>query len=299
MENKKPIIIFGGAGQDGYYLKKLLETQGQLVYSYGFSNKKFKRVDVGDYIAVSNLIKLLRPTMVFHLAAKSTTKHDAILLNQNAIVNGTVSILEAVEKFVPKCKVFIASSGLIFENKGKPINEKTKLVSDTAYALARVQSLMCARYYRRRGLMIYVGILFNHESSLRPKHSIAKQIVRDVLKVSRGKINKIKIGNADTVKEWTYAEDSVRAMLTLTAQSDIFEANIGSGVGYSIKTFAEICCNSVGKKLQDYLIENKEFTPQYMSFTSDPSLIKSIGWNTTVDIFELANKMLQAEVSNY
>ncbi len=296
MEMKRPILIFGGGGQDGFFLRDFLKASGSDVEAYDYYQSQFPSIDVGDFTAVSQIIKEKKPGMIFNLAARSTTKHEALLDNQNAIVNGTVSILEAVDRFAPDCKVFLASSGLVFQNNGKPICEDDPLALDSAYALTRAEALLSARYFRQRGRKVFVGFLFNHESPLRPPASVVRQVVADVVRVSRGSLEKIKLGNANVVKEWTWAGDTVQAMITLINQDEIFEANIGSGVGYSIREFATECSQIFGLELNDHIEEMTGFVPQYPSLISDPSRIKSLGWKPHVGLNELARKMVEAEI---
>src|SRR5450432_1944161 len=103
-------IIFGAGGQDGYYLTELLHEKGFAVK--GISRKENSEYDITNYSSVSNLIKDNQPDFVFHLAANSTTRHDALFENHETIATGTLHILEAVKVYSPHAKVFISGSGL-------------------------------------------------------------------------------------------------------------------------------------------------------------------------------------------
>jgi len=105
-----------------FYLSQLLRQEGIDLVAVSRSAGGIQ-ADVADYAAVEQLIKTQRPDYVFHLAANSTTRHDALFENHATISTGTLNILESVKKHSPSAKVFISGSGLQFKNENKPIKE--------------------------------------------------------------------------------------------------------------------------------------------------------------------------------
>ena len=74
-------LVFGANGQDGPYLIEALRSRG--VEATGFSRSgPWPRLDVSDREAVAGAIATARPDYVFQLAARSTTRHDALYENQ-------------------------------------------------------------------------------------------------------------------------------------------------------------------------------------------------------------------------
>ncbi len=288
-------VIFGAGGQDGRFLKDLLIGCGHKVVCFEGPSSK-NGINVGNYKEIFGAIKNIKPVYVFHLAAKSSTSHEALLDNQEAIVNGTANILEAVNRSTPSTKVFIASSGLIFSNDGSPICENTPIEASSAYALTRIESLEISRYFRNRGLKVYVGFLFPHESPYRPLSSYIWQVILSVSNVKKSKSNKIILGNPDTIKEWNWAGDIVNAILMFVQQNEIFEVVIGSGIGYSGREFTEICLRNAGVDLncKVEITGANDYCADYHSLISDPMLIKSIGWKPKVGIEELSRIMMEA-----
>jgi GDPmannose 4,6-dehydratase len=98
------------------------------------------------------------------------------------------------------------------------------------------------------------------------------------------------------IKEWTFAADTVEAVYMFVNQDQIFEAVIGSGIGYSIKEFVEVAFSEVGKDWNDYVSVQTNFTPEYNILVSNPSLIFSLGWHPRTSMQELACMMIH-EVS--
>jgi GDPmannose 4,6-dehydratase len=284
-------IIFGANGQDGYYLKELLQQMNCEVIGVSRSGG-FLSIDIASYTAVVQLIASEQPNFIFHLAANSTTRHDALFENHSTISTGTLNILEAVKTQSPHTKVFISGSGLQFKNEDRPIKETEAFEARDAYSIARIQSVYAARYYRKLGIKTYVGYFFNHDSPRRSERHMAKKIAAFAKRVGEGSLEKLDIGDITVIKEWTYAGDIVKGIIALVSQDEVFEANIASGLGYSIEDWLNVCFKLICKNWQDFVILKNDFTPEYKSLVSDSSLIFSLGWKPEISFEQLAKMMV-------
>jgi len=282
-------LIFGANGQDGYYLTQLLEAQQYTVHKAGRNSFP----SLSNYKELCDYIETEKPAYIFHLAANSTTSHKALFDNHETISTGTINILEAVKNFSPDTKVFISGSGLQFENHNRPIKEIDPFEARDAYSVSRIHSVYAARYYRRLGIKTYVGYFFNHDSPLRSERHMAKKISSFAQAVANGATEKLEIGDINTIKEWTFAGDVVKGIMTLVQQDVVFEANISSGLGYAIKNWLEVCFTLVNKKWEDHIICRNDFIAEYQSLVSDPALIFSLGWKPEVSFEQLAKMMMQ------
>lgn len=284
-------IIFGANGQDGYYLTSLLKQKGYKVI--GVSRSGHFCTDITKYKEVSTLIKNTIPDYIFHLAANSTTLHEALFENHATISTGTLNILEAVKSFSPSAKVFISGSGLQFKNENRPIKESDPFEARDAYSVSRIHSVYAARYYRTWGLKVYVGYFFNHDSPRRTERHMAKKITAAAKRIAGGSNEKLEIGDISVIKEWTYANDVVKGIWTLVQQDQLFEANISSGLGYSIEQWIEKCFTLIGKDWRQYVSLKNDFKAEYTQLISDPRLIFSLGWKPEVSFNQLAEIMME------
>jgi GDPmannose 4,6-dehydratase len=284
-------LIFGANGQDGYYLNQLLLDLGLITITTSRKNTATP-VNVSNYKEVADIIKREAPEYIFNFAANSSVNHDTLFENHETIATGTLNILEAVKQFSPYSKIFIAGSGLQFKNEGKPISETNSFEAQSPYAIARIQSTYAARYFRSIGIHTYVGYLFNHDSPLRTSRHLSKKITEAVTRISKGSNEKIEIGDYNVVKEYGYAKDIVAGIWHFVNQDAVHEANISTGIGYSIAEWLQECFNLVNLKWEDYVIENKHFTPTYKTLVSNASLIQSIGWSAKTSFKQLAQKMM-------
>ena len=80
--------------------------------------------DIGVFEFVDDVVRRTLPDYVFHLAARSSTAHEALWDNQRAISGGTWNVCEATARHCPEARVFITGSGLQFENNGEPLDER-------------------------------------------------------------------------------------------------------------------------------------------------------------------------------
>jgi GDPmannose 4,6-dehydratase len=291
--NAMNALIFGANSQDGHYLSQICSSQGLTPVGIARTSG-FLRADVANYVQVRELVRQYQPEYIFHLAAASTTRHEALFENHQTISTGTVNILEAVKTYCPRSRIFLTGSGLQFVNTGMPISEKNPFEALSPYAVARIQSVYAGRYFRSLGLAVYFGYLFHHESPLRKPNHVSKMITLAARRIAAGSAEKIELGDISVEKEWTFAGDVTRAMLAMVRQDTVFEAVIGSGVTYTIGDWLEQCFGIIGKDWREHVRIREGFVPEYKRLVSDPATIRSLGWAPRVSFPELARMMMSS-----
>lgn len=285
-------IIFGISGQDGKYLKDILEKENVSVIGVSRSKGNWMQGSVSDRQCVQTLIKDHTPDYIFHLAANSTTNHQALFENHETISTGTLNILESVKLFSPKTKVFISGSGLQFANKGQPISEESVFEARDAYSVSRIQSVYAARYFRSLGIKTCVGYFFNHDSPLRTERHVNQKIVLAAKRIANGSGEKLELGDITVKKEFTFAGDVASAIWLLVRSEEVSEAVIGSGKAFSIEDWLEICFSHFKLNWKEHTIIKRNFEPDYKILVSDPKKLFKLGWKQTVSIKELAELMI-------
>jgi GDPmannose 4,6-dehydratase len=287
----KKALVFGANGQDGPYLIESLRGRGIEAIGYSRSGA-WARLDVGDRAAVDAAVAAERPDYVLQLAARSTTRHEALHENHVAISTGCLNVLEAVRTHAPAARVFIAGSGVQFRNSGQPIDEDTPFEASSAYAVARIHSAYAARYYRTLGLRTYVGYLFHHESPRRGPGHLSGVIAQAARRIAGGGGETLEIGDPTVVKEWTFAGDAMEAVVTLVSQDELTEAVIGSGEGHSVEEWLETCFARVGLAWREHVRVKPGFRAVYPRLVSRPARLLSLGWRPRVGFAELAAMMM-------
>lgn len=286
-------LIFGANGQDGYYLSESCRKRGIEVIGVSRSGP-WIHGDVSSSEIVGKLIRDHQPAIIFHLAAASTTNHDAIYENNATIGTGTINIFESVKRWSPGSKVFITGSGLQFVNRGEPIPETDPFCHGSAYVAVRNYSVYLARYFRSIGIQAYVGYLFHHESPLRQERHVCQKIASAVHRIAQGSREIIELGDISVRKELTYAGDITEGIMTLVAQDEVFEAVIGSGLAYSIENWLDECFKLVNKEWKHHVAKMENFKSDYPILVSNPATINTIGWHASTTIVELAKLMCKS-----
>ncbi|GAA4463953.1 GDP-mannose 4,6-dehydratase [Nemorincola caseinilytica] len=284
-------VIFGANGQDGHYLHELLISEGIAVTGVSRSGP-WLHMDIGKYADVEALVREKRPDIIFHLAANSTTRHDVLFENHETISTGTFNVLEAVKRHSPGTKVFLSGSGLQFHNAGRPIKETDPFEATSPYAVSRIQSVYAARYYRSLGIQTYFGYFFNHDSPIRPERHMSNKIAAFARRIAAGSSETLEIGDMTVRKEWGFAGDIVRGIYTLVQQDDVYEATIGTGLAYSIEDWLNECFALIGRDWRQYVVHRPGFVPEYDILCSDPTTLRSLGWQPQVSFADLARMMV-------
>jgi GDPmannose 4,6-dehydratase len=298
MNPARTALIFGASGQDAYYLAHLCGARGIQPISVSRSAGGDWLVgDVAKRGQVDALVGEHRPDYIFHLAANSTTRHDALFENHETISTGALNVLEAARTLAPEAKVFLAGSGLQFVNCGKPISEADSFEANSAYSVARIQSVYAARYYRSLGVRAYIGYLFHHESPLRKMHHVSQKVAQAARRIADGSGEVLELGDITVRKEWAFAGDIAAGMLALVSQENVWEVCIGTGEAHSIEQWLAACFSHVGLCWREHVRLQKGFCAEYPLLVSDPSTICSLGWAPQVDLASLAAMMQTGRAS--
>jgi GDP-D-mannose dehydratase len=111
-------------------------------------------------------------------------------------------------------------------------------------------------------------------------------------RIAAGVQQQLSLGDISVIKEWTFAGDTMRAVLCLVEQDDIFEAVIGSGEGHSVQEWLEQCFSRAGLGWQDHVKIKEGFQVEYKTLLSLPMRIMSLGWSPKVRFSMLADMMM-------
>jgi GDPmannose 4,6-dehydratase len=287
-------LVFGINGQDGYYLNEICKTNGISVIGVSRTNSKWYLGDVSDFNFVESLIKVNKPDYIFHLAANSTTRHDAIFENHESISTGTLNILEAAYRHSPHSRIFLSGSAMQFRNNNLAINESTEFHASSPYSVARIQSVYAGRYFREKhNMQVYAGYFFNHDSPLRNENHVNQKIVRAAQRIANGSKEILEIGNIKVQKEFNFAGDMMEAVWHLVNQDKEFELVLGSGKPYSIEYWIQLCFEKLNLNWKEHIRLNENFVAEYDKLYCNPSKLYNLSYSPQLTIEELAYLMLR------
>ena len=272
---RKIALIFGVTGQDGSYLAEFLIKKGYYVHgvkrrSSSFNTGRLDRIyqdpherkrifflhfgDVTDAISVSSLIKKIKPSEIYNLAAQShvAVSFEVPEYTANADAIGALRILEAIKfhGFEKIAKFYQAGTSEMFGKvKEIPQNEKTPFYPRSPYGVAKVYAHWITVNYREAyNIFACNGILFNHESPVRGETFVTRKIVVALCKIKNGLQKKLYLGNLDAKRDWGHAKDYVEAMWKMMQKKKPSDYVISTGKQHTVKQFVNFVLNELNIK---------------------------------------------------
>jgi GDPmannose 4,6-dehydratase len=218
----KTALITGIGGQDGAYLAQLLASKGYKVFgtSRDAGVSRFDslarlgihgRVNLlsmapNDFKSTLTAISKARPDEIYHLAGQTSVglSFEQPSETIESITIGTLNILEALRFLGLPAKFYHASSSECFgDTGGAPADEHTSFNPVSPYAVAKSAAHWLVRNYREAHKMFATnGILFNHESDLRPARFVTQKVVQAAYRISCGSTEKLTLGDLSISRDW-------------------------------------------------------------------------------------------------
>jgi GDPmannose 4,6-dehydratase len=154
-------------------------------------------------------------------------------------------------------------------------------------------------YREAYGVHATNGILFNHESPRRGETFVTRKITRAVAKIATGSKDKLYLGNLDAVRDWGYAKEYVESMWLMLQQGTPGDYVVATGVGATVKDFAQAAFEHVGLNYKDHVEVDKRYKrpTEVDALIGDPSKAeKVLGWKAKTHWKELAKLMVDADL---
>jgi GDPmannose 4,6-dehydratase len=333
---RKRALITGVTGQDGSYLAELLLEKGYEVFGMNrrTSTDNLSRVrhllgdielvdgDLIDAGSLNRLVKAIRPDDVYNLAAQSFVKRsfDEPEHTGEVTAMGVTRLLEALRTFAPEARFYQASSSEMFGHAPPPQTEGTRFYPRSPYGVAKVYAYwMTINYRESYGMFCCNGILCNHESPRRGKEFVTQKIAHGVAAIKAGKLDCLRLGNLDAMRDWGHARDYVRAMWMMLQADEPGDYVVATGEARMVRDFVfeafsragmtvvwngsngtkeEGCCQEDGRTV--VRIDPAYFRPAEVNvLRGDPSKARDeLGWKPETSFEQLVDEMVDHAVSN-
>jgi GDPmannose 4,6-dehydratase len=318
----KKALIMGITGQDGAYLAKHLLSKGyevtgssRDVMASAFNNLttlgirsqvKLISVSINDFRSVFNAIQASAPDEIYNLAGQTSVglSFDQPVEAIESIAIGTLNILEVIRLLSKPVRFYNAGSSECFGDTGDtPANEQTTFAPRSPYAVAKSTAKWLINSYRESyGLYACTGILFNHESPLRPERFVTQKIIAGAAKIKAGQLDKVQLGNLDISRDWGWAPEYVEAMWLMMQLDQPDDFVIATGRKESLKYFVAKSFEYFGLDWQKYVeIESGFFRPnEIVSSVGNPEkAIRVLGWKKPTDIDGVIKMMCAEQTKKY
>ena len=312
-------LITGIGGQDGALLSALLLADGYHVAGIVRRDPEAYAENLGDvrseieFVAANLLdreslvaaLRATRPTEVYNLAAPSFVPRswDEPILTAEFAAVGATSMLEAIREVDPGIRFYQASSSEIFgEPRETPQTEETPPSPLTPYGVAKAYAHFIAGSYRRRyGMFTCCGILYNHESPLRPVDFLPRKVARAAAAISLGLERELVLGDLSARRDWGYAGDYVRAMWLMLQHDEPGDYVVATGVSHSVEDLVACAFDAVSLDWRDHVRTDPSLfrgTAELHDLVGDASKARRVlGWEPEVTLEQLLAMMVEADLA--
>jgi UDP-glucose 4-epimerase len=286
------VLVTGGSGFLGGHLVPALVARGDAVTIFDRSGRApcdgvaveavdLLEVDVGDRLSEG------RYDAVFHLAGNVeiplSVEHPDVDFRLNARI--TVRLLEALRRASPSTRLLLASTAAVYgEALDGPCPESQTPVPVAPYGASKwVAECYAALYARRLGVPTARARIF---SMYGPR--LRKHVVFDLIeKVERRPERLEVLGDGRQVRDFTYVEDAVRALLCIADRAPhAGEAvNVASGVPVTIAELAAAVGRAAGTSPEIAFV-GTEGLGRSRRWMADVSRLRELGHRPRVGLDE-------------
>jgi len=311
-------LICGVSGQDGAYLAALLLQKGHIVYGTSrdaevssFRNLERLRIkeqvqlesmSLNDFRSVLQVLMKVEPNEIYNLAGQTSVglSFAQPVETLESIATGTLNLLEAIRFTKAPIRFYNAGSSECFGDTGDlPANELTPFRPRSPYAVAKAAAFWeVANYREAYNIFACSGILFNHDSPLRPERFVTQKIIAAITRIAKGSPEKLILGNTNIQRDWGWAADYVEAMYLMLQQPEPDDYVIATGKSHSLQKFVETGFAYLGMECSDRIVIDKTlFRPsEIMRSCGDPQKAKEkIGWQAKYEMQDIIKMMIQAK----
>jgi len=319
MESRTAFIT-GITGQDGSYLAELLLSKGYDVYGLvrRLSKPNTTNVehilkdihllegDITDQSSLETAVKISQPDEVYNLASQSfvATSWRQPVLTTEVNATGALKLLEAIRQNKIDAKFYQASSSEMFGKVRKsPQTETTPFHPQSPYAISKAFAYWATVNYKESyGMFCVNGILFNHESPRRGIEFVTRKITDGVARIVNNLESKLILGNLNSMRDWGYAADYVKAMWLMLQQDEADDYVIATGKTHSVREFVDLAFKEVNLNYQDYVVIDPAFfrpVEVHALCGNSKKAREKLKWKPEVSFQELVSMMVQNDLQIY
>lgn len=313
----KKALICGISGQDGAYLAKLLLEKGYAVYGssrdaqvssfrnllrLGIRDRiKFESLVPTDFRSVLQVISKIKPDEIYNLAGQTSVglSFEQPVETLESIATGTLNFLEAIRFINAPIKFYNAGSSECFGDIGGfPADENTPFRPRSPYAVAKATAFwQVANYREAYDIFACSGILFNHESPLRPQRFVTQKIIAAASNIAKGNQEKLQLGNMSVKRDWGWAPEYIEAMYLMLQQQQPDDYVIATGISSSLEEFVAEAFNCVGLNWHDHVVtDDSLLRPTDLAISQgNPTKAKEkLGWQAKYKMPDVVRMMVEA-----
>jgi GDPmannose 4,6-dehydratase len=316
---QKRALICGVSGQDGAYLARLLVSKNYHVTgtSRDAQMARFENLvrlgirdqvdclsmSLTDFRSTLQVLDKVHPDEVYNLAGQSSValSFEQPVEAMTSISTGCLNLLEAIRFSGQDVRFYNASSSECFgDTGGRAADETTPFRPRSPYGVAKAAAHWTVANYRDAyGVHAVNGILFNHESPLRPYRFVTKKIVAAACAAAKGRKQKLRLGDLEIKRDWGFAPEYVEAIWRMTQLDVPTDLVIATGQTHSLREFVSAAFDAVGLDWSDHVeVDDTLRRPSDIAYSAGNAALaqRLIGWRTQSTMKDVVRLMLEAEL---
>jgi GDPmannose 4,6-dehydratase len=313
---EKTALICGVGGQDGSYLARLLLQKNYRVVGTsrnpsaalaGNLTKLGIAPDVecipmesADSRSVTAAVTLTNPDEIYYLAGESSVARSFVdpAKTFQSVTLGAIYLLEAMKQSNKPMRLYNAGSSECFGGaSGLIANEATPLNPLSPYAIAKSAVYWLIKHYQQSyGLYACTGILFNHESPLRPAHFVTQKIIQAAKEIAAGRQSQLSLGRLDIARDWGWAPEYVEAMWLMLQQETPQDFVIATGTTMTLMDFVDAAFKQVNLDWRSHVVQDLAFmrpSDLLVSKASIDKISQTLGWRPSTMGTQVVEKMFE------
>jgi GDPmannose 4,6-dehydratase len=314
---QKTALICGASGQDAAWLAKLLLERGYRVVGTSrdaavssFTNlvklgirdrMRIMSSTLTDFRSLIRVLLEVEPDEIYNLSGQTSVglsfEQPAEALE--SIAFGTLNLLEAIRMLKRPVRFYNACSSECFGDiRGEPADEDTPFRPRSPYGVAKAAAFWQVSSYREAyGLYACSGILFNHESPLRPERFVTQKVVAAACRIAAGSRERLTLGDLSVRRDWGWAPEYVDAMWRMLQQDQPSDYVICTGETNPLSAFVEEAFAAVGLEAGEHVDQDQRlFRPADLrSSVGSPAQARDrLGWTAKYKMKDVVRAMVRA-----
>lgn len=292
----KRILITGIEGFVGNYFASYLQSLNYEIYGTYFaipqkSNYTIYHCDIRNYSEVLSVVKIVKPQVIFHLAAQSSVSQGEKNIKETFAVNcdGTLNILEAVREVKIKPRIIYISSCEVYGRSSKKLTETSPTNPVSFYALTKLcAEKVCLHYVRQYNFDIVILRPFSHTGPGQAEHFIFPSVAKKIAEIENGQRKPvIEVGNIKVKRDYLDISDIIRAYYLAMKKGETGEVyNITTGKPYTIEKCIKFLLSLSQKKIKIKPVKSLIRTNDIPLLTGSAQKFKTLtGWNPEISFF--------------
>lgn len=313
-------LIFGISGQDGAYLAQHLLERGYVVHGTSrdremsdFANLvrlgirdrvSLHSCSLSDFRSVMQVMSATMPAEVYNLAGQSSVglSFEQPVETLHSTMFGALNVLECLRLLKMPARLYNACSSECFGHIAEgAADETTPFHPRSPYGVGKAAAFWAVANYREAyGLYACSGILFNHESPLRPRRFVTRKIIAGVADIAERSADRLRLGNLDVARDWGWAPEYVVAMHAMLQSPGPSDYVIATGETHPLGRFVAEAFACFGLDWRNHVeVDPDLLRPSDIgrSAGSPEKARRELGWQARMRLPDIVAALVEAELA--